>query len=220
LSFFDDNGLLHVEPDTPSENGILFLAELTLLKIANGFEPDIERISKAILSTITADPREHWFSSNPDMEGSSLSGFSHDNMTGLYCLLYIMEGVDMSKLPIMKWNNRYWLHPRDIIYYLLLRIKFNPLRAILTCLLLPFMVHSCLRPREETSGKCLWLLRLVTINLEFNNKWTYYPSTALLFIANTLLSIKHGDEHWIDILYIYFKNTNHPIREQVREIYY
>lgn len=212
-NFFDENGLLHVEPDKPSENGILFAAELYTLSLVNGQAPSVHRAYDAVAATLM-DPRKDWFPANPPQIATR---FSHDNMTGLYCLVHNMGG-DTTKLPMMRWNGRWWLHPRDILFYTAIRQENTILASICLLLLIPFLIHSCLRPRGETSGKCLWLLRLCTANIS-PSPWLHVPSKWLIILANTLLHREHGEKHWQDILNIYFKHPEHPLREQGRILY-
>ena len=137
-------------------------------------------------------------------------------MTGYKCLHYNLYGTD-GLTPILKWNNRWWLHPRDILFYLTLRLE-GLCGFLLLLLLLPFLLFSLMKRREITSGKCLWFLRLTTLSMS-QCPWLSSVATVYILLSNLILSVAHGNEPWQDIFRIYFKNPNHPIHEQIREIY-
>jgi hypothetical protein len=207
-SFWDEYGLLHVQPNEPSENGILFASEYYALEKIHG--QHIYNGENAIVSTHMYDD---WYVANPPEKGEH---FSHDNMTGLKCLMYNIYGTEQGT-PILKWNGRFWLHPRDIIFYSALRLE-GLCGFLLSLLLLPFLFVSLMRPRENTSGKCLWFLRLTTMHMSLC-PWLSSVAGPMLYLSTFILSIRHGNEPWDDIFSIYFKNPNHPIRDLVREIY-
>jgi len=207
-TFWDEYGLLHVAPNEPSENGILFASEFYALERVHNhpiYEGDL-----ALRSTIV---NENTFQANPPEQGEH---FSHDNMTGYKCLHYNLYGTD-GLTPILKWNNRWWLHPRDILFYLTLRLE-GLCGFLLLLLLLPFLLFSLMKRREVTSGKCLWFLRLTTLSMS-QCPWLSSVATVYILLSNLILSVAHGNEPWQDIFRIYFKNPNHPIHEQIREIY-
>lgn len=206
--FWDEYGLLHAMPNEPSENGILFASEYWALEKIHGHH--IYNGDVAIASTAMY---KDWFVANPPEKGVH---FSHDNMTGLKCLMYNIYGTEAGT-PILKWNGRWWLHPRDIIFYSALRLE-GLFGSLLVLLLLPFLLFSLMKPREVTSGKCLWFLRLTTLHMS-NCPWLSTVVEPIILITNLLLSIRHGNEPWDDVFSIYFKHPDHPIRGQVREIY-
>ena len=207
-TFWDEYGLLHVQPNEPSENGILFASEYWALERVHNhpiFEGD-----KALRSTVV---NENTFQANPPEQGGH---FSHDNMTGYKCLHYNIYGTD-GLTPILKWNDRFWLHPRDILFYLSLRME-GLFGFVFVLLLLPFLLVSLMRRREITSGKCLWFLRLTTLSMS-QCPWLSSVATVYILLSNLILSVAHGNEPWQDIFRIYFKNPNHPIHEQIEELY-
>ena len=213
-NFFDEYGLLHVQPNEPSENGILFASEYWCLEKIHGHH--IYNGDVAIESTISVSVDsgiEDIYGANPPEYGGH---FSHDNMTGLKCLMYNIYGTEMHT-PILKWNNRWWLHPRDILFYTILRLE-GLCGFLLSLLLLPFLLSSLMRHRENTSSKCLWFLRLTTMHMS-NCPWLSTIAGPLLLLSTFILSFRHGNEPWDDIFSIYFTNPMHPIRERVREIY-
>lgn len=208
MSFWDEYGLLHVEPNIPSENGILFASEYWALEAIHGhpiYEADL-----ALRSTVVD---KNTFQANPPEQGEH---FSHDNMTGYKCLHYNLYQND-GLTPILKWNGRWWLHPRDILFYTILRLE-GLCGFVLSLLLLPFLLSSLMRTRQNTSSKCLWFLRLTTMSMS-QCPWLSSIATVYILLSNVILSFRHGSEPWIDIFRIYFRNPNHPIHEQVREIY-
>lgn len=208
MSFWDKYGLLHVQPNVPSENGILFASEFYALERVHN-HPIYEGENALLATQIDLVT----YQANPPQMGEH---FSHDNMTGYKCLHYNLYGND-GLTPILKWNNRWWLHPRDIIFYLILRLE-GLCGFLLLLLLLPFLLFSLMSVRGNTSGKCLWFLRLVTLSMS-QCPWLSTLSTLYILISNLILTFRHGPEPWIDIFKIYFANPMHPIHEQIREIY-
>jgi hypothetical protein len=213
--FFDEFGLLHVEPNQDSENGILFAAHWYTLRVIRGVVKPFYWDAIQEVATYTEEG-DRLFNANPK---NDVSRFSHDNMTGLYCLLFqfgYWKWVD--KLPVIKWNcNRrnpptmegYWLHPRDILFYLSLKFPYT-LGTILFPLLLPFLLVSIMARREVTSGKCLWFTRLSSVS---NTKTSIgFIAAAMLGLATFVLSMK--GENWKDIFAFYFKNPEHPINQE------
>jgi len=193
MSFFDENSMVRANYGENSENGPLFTAEYLCVTPMNSIRHARELCGKIHYDTTL-------FQAQPPEKGIH---FSHDNMTGLY-ILYKMAGLDITDLPIIFWNGRYNLHPRDIIFYLYMRTGFK----ILIPLLIPFLIHSCLRPREETSGKCLWFVRSYGIGNKYFTK-----------LYHALLKIKHPLGGVIDVFSIYFPDINHPIHKRLRSIY-
>lgn len=208
MSFWDQYGLLHVQPNVPSENGILFASEYYALEKMHNHP--IWEADKALLST---QIDRNTYQANPPDRGSH---FSHDNMLGYKCLYYNAYGSD-GQTPILKWNDKYWLHPRDILFHLVLRME-GLCGFLLLLLLLPFLLYSLMSAKGVTSGKCKWLLRLITLNMS-DCPWLSSLSTVYILLSNLILSFSYGNEPWIGVFRIYFTNPNHPIHEQIREIY-
>ena len=211
-TFWDEYGLLHVQPNEPSENGILFASEYYVLERVHN-HPIYEGDKALRNSSLHSEDSEVLYGANPPEYGGH---FSHDNMTGFKCLHYNLYGTD-GHTPILKWNDRWWLHPRDIIFYLILRLE-GLCGFLLLLLLLPFLLFSLMKRREITSGKCLWFLRLTTLSMS-QCPWLSSVATVYILLSNLILSVAHGSEPWDDIFSIYFKNPMHPIREGIREIY-
>ena len=211
-SFFDQWGLLHVQPNVPSENGILFASEFYALEKIHG-HPIYEGDLALRNSSLRSEDSEVQYGANPPEYGGH---FSHDNMTGYKCLMYNMYGSD-GLTPILKWNGRWWLHPRDFIFYLILRLE-GLCGFLLLLSLLPFLLFSLMSKRQVTSGKCLWFLRLTTLSLS-RDPWLSTLADLYLVLTTLLLTIVHGSEPWIDVFSIYFKRSDHPIRSQIEELY-
>ena len=141
------------------------------------------------------------------------SHFSHDNMTGLYCLYKnsMYDPHTLSTLPIMKWNDRWWLHPRDLAFYFW---AHHPLLG------LPFlwiaslsMFISCYQEHKvrngniilKTDGKLLAWMRCKS----FNMRVTYKVCTWLIE-----RNPKFGS--WNNVAKIYFREEGHPLRELIK----
>lgn len=210
----DEGGFFHIQKDPTndgSENGPLFTAEVVLFSKLNDFyvlHPDT--IS---LKVSNVDFRDRY-------EGNIPAHFSHDNMTGLHCLRAL--GYAYMSLPIIRWNStkngdtrKFWLHPRDIIFYTSIR---HSLLSPLSLLLIPFAIYTFFHKREVTSGKCLWFTRFATMSLS-NNLIVKGVGKLGLKIADLMLRKEHGDKPFIDVFNIYFKNYGHPCREEIK-VYY
>ena len=206
-SFFDKYGLLHVQPNEPSENGILFLAEHVLLSHRLGVGPELE-----LNEILTAMDLTEWSEGNfQALIPEQGKHFSHDNMTGLQCLEYFYMGMGDFHA---KWNDRWWLHPRDLIFYGLL--AKHRWAKVLSPLLLLFAYVSVRRERAITSGKCLWFLRFATLESGsgIHNKIGYLG----MKMCEKVMKKYHGDKPWADVFQIYFRNPEHPNRRLANEL--
>lgn len=208
MSFFDKYNLLHVEPNQFSENGVLFNSEYSLLSHLIG-----KKYNSIYLPIIN---RNTWFDPNPSDNNDENCHFSHDNMTGLYTL-YKLQGLDCNELPTIKWNEGHWLHPRDIIYYSILKEK--KWTYLLVLLLGLFSCITCLKTRQITSGKCLWWLRWHTMKYLHSSKFIRFSAHCMLKLNEHMLRKEHGEEVWKDIFSIYFKNPEHPINKLMEKSY-
>ena len=163
----DSYGFIHVQnnPTTDnSENCPLFTAEVELLlrmnkkaNINNKPKWDMLKISDTkFLDRATGTPQH----------------FSHDNMTGLYIAKEL--GLHNMDLPIIRWDSKkegkydrkYWLHPRDIIFYGLLSGKIWG--YILAPLLFLAAMLSYREERGKTSGKAMYFARFGVLSLSKN----------------------------------------------------
>ena len=201
-SFFDKFGLLHTHRGVYSENGPLFTAHYLMLNTM------LKTGKYGSLKPIIAIRERTWFNPNPSHDNDENCHFSHDNMTGLYSMCATL-GVDYS-LPTMKWNNRYWLHPRDTIYYNIL--KGRKLFYLGLPLLYIMARISCSAPEGETSGKCMWWLRLNTlIEMKIHR--------SKILQAFGRYTLKKVNEDWSDVFSIYFAVEDHPLHKLMEELY-
>lgn len=215
-NFFDRYGLLHVEQGHPSENGVLFAAEYFFTeKLISGRVsiPYVRRVIKS--SIVSLEPFR--FQANPPQNGDH---FSHDNLTGLYACAALLGSFRDSGLPVMRWNSRTWWHPRDILFYSLMKeYKWTLLFFPLICLFLSgSALVSCLKERANTSGKLLWWLR---VQMMIVHPWwivrTYGNCMKKIIIK--CVERNHGVFGYADVAGIYFKNINHPIRINMERLY-
>ena len=221
MSFFDEFGLLHVEPNEDSENGILFLAHYLTLRTIRG-KITLGEIDDLTHTVSYTEEGDRLFNANPK---NDVSRFSHDNMTALYCLLFQFGLWNwVAKLPVTKWNNNRrnpptmegrWLHPRDILFYYSLKYPYT-LGTLLFPLLLPFILVSILANRRVTSGKCLWFLRLSSVS----NTPTPIGYIAALYLAIATFVLSFKGENWQGIFACYFKNIDHPINREMSVLMY
>ena len=203
--FSDQYGLLHVEPNVPSENGILFLAEYVLLSSRLGKQIPLDKVQLAM--SLSEWKKNHFQALIPE-QGEH---YSHDNYSGLQCLKFFFEGQGEFRA---KWNDRWWLHPRDLIFYGLLA-KHRWAKA-LSPLLFLFAYISVRRERAITSGKCLWFLRFST--LESGNGIHNKNGYLGMKMCEKVMSKLHGEKPWADVFQIYFRNPEHPNRRLANEL--
>jgi hypothetical protein len=205
-SFFDEFGLLHLNPEKLSENGILYLTEY--VKKKDVFIFDSERILRVHFS------EGEWKQSPWDTRPAS-----HDNMTALV----VFADHHGERLGIDYWS---YPHPRDLCFYMIMR--GNPLGY----LLLPFfsiaLIISCLRTwkkRPDIFEKISVLFKeghwpqTHTIHVHTDGKFLAwlrcstgkFPITW--FICEKILKKKFGDNWFHEIAKIYFHNPDHPLRK-------
>lgn len=205
----DEGGFFHIQHSPSkdgSENGPLFTAEVALFSKLNEF--DLAPIDIENLKVSDVDFRDRF--------NGSTNHFSHDNMTGLYCLKEL--GFHNMELPIIRWNSRgdkYWLHPRDILFYSILKYK---ILSPLAMFLIPISIVSYIEEQGRTSGKCMWFTRFGTMTLSKNPILSAFGKLGF-HIGNFLMKKQHGDKPFQDAFEIYFKNDGHPCREEIRRIY-
>ena len=199
-------GALHVRKSEVSENGPLFTAEYYMLQHLLGKSVLQQNILKAIMDT-HREGDENYLSHTR----ATTNHFSHDNMTGLYSLL-LMAGGSVEGMPILKWNDRWWLHPRDTIFYSLMQEKKWSL--VLLPLLYLVSIVSCSSERNRTSGKMLWWLRLHMLEMR-----GFRSSRGIIKLCEIVMRVRgHGKKPWLDAASIYFP-SDHPIVTGMEELY-
>lgn len=225
--WFDKYDLLHVRQGEYSENGPLFLAEYWLLRKLLGesfwiYETTFIGINKTtILIGEHGDAKEvKWFDPNPTDDNIPTVHFSHDNMTGLYVLTSLtnISNRGLSDLPVLRWNSRWWLHPRDIAFYSIMKenIWSKLLLVPFLLLLLVSSLVSCSRHRGITSGKMLWWTRWNALMLH-KSRIVRACAKIGFKLATALITMKN--DSWAGVSAIYFKEVDHPVNELMRELY-
>lgn len=195
------------------ENGVLFTAEYVIMKVN---EMELAGLGKESLTGNLLGHRVIKTSQvEPDYFSSGEKHFSHDNLTGVFCLSKTL-GTDHHKKI---WFKNYWayLHPRDFIWYLWANQKWY------SYLVLPFlwiatlaMMHSCWSDYKvrngnkilKTDGKILTFLRLKTFRM---------PITARL--CDWVLRNNNEFGSWKACFTMYFKDPEHPNRNFPDEVY-
>ena len=202
----DQYGLLNPEKNTPTENAILVTLEYELLKkqtplmtkdfIFKYFKTDVEGLYTQTHYGKKADHGEEGLEPN-----------SHDNITAKMvafnrCICDNEVRAVWSYIVTNKFtydfrspNRTSWsrlLHPRDIMCYGYL--AKNPICLLLMPLLMPMMIYSCLKPREVTSGKLLWWVRLHCLPKVFS------------YVFHKIVDYKEAFR-------IYYHQEGHPIKE-------
>jgi hypothetical protein len=234
-SYWDSDGLLHVHPGEPSENGILFSSEYWMLRLLLEKKVSCEekwydecedhrallseskdRIERAIGATEKYDEKNKlFFDPLPTDKNPSDGHFSHDNMTGLHVMRLLVD-ARTKQLPTAYWNKRMWWHPRDWAFYAMAQAK--PFSFLLFPLVALAALTSAFRKREITSGKMLLWLRLNALQL--NKSFIVSRLARLTFnICERIMRKAHGKVPWLDISSIYFKEETHPVRLLMGDIY-
>jgi hypothetical protein len=197
----DNYAHLHINP-TPnqSENGPLFTAQVNLYHNTN---PDLKAICGYSLLK-----EEMYFKAN---RNSSSNHFSHDNLTGLYSLCITGQYYELlKKLPILKWNDRWWLHPRDPLFFLLCKRRFLCLSPFFALVLFLVSLHSFAQEKGRTSGKLLWHVRLRTLRKVYTSR----ISQAILRLWERI-GLHIADQTWEEISRIYFVDKDHPLHKMI-----
>lgn len=216
MQYIDRYGLIHAKKGEFSENGPLFAAEYWICrKMLNPMESSTT--PARILRSVIKNTGEVWFDPNPSDQNDPHCHFSHDNMTGIYALSVAYKPDELDNLPVSKWNHRSWLHPRDLMYYNLMKDK-NQLFLLSLPILLVMALVSCVKPRGKTSGKCLWFLRLLTMKLHKNLIIKLFGTISFKIIS-FVLKKEHGKKPFVDVFKIYFPEIEHPIHEMVERMY-
>ena len=197
-----------------SENGPLFTATYILFKLLynNCYNPSRDFTPGYVYNVGTRQ-----YHADPSTNGEH---FSHDNMTGLYIWTYLTYFSSLKHLPTIKWNGRYWLHPRDAIFYGCM--KGSVLASLLALVLYPLMIlYSFSKPREITSGKCLWILRLTAMTLHHS----FFTSLAGTVLGRLIQRKNNPKFDVVDIFERYYtkngawQNYDHPTLTVLRQIY-
>lgn len=208
--WIDKNGLM--EPT--GENGSLYTVEYLLL--CRNYRKLVFRdkyfITKT-LESIVLDLFKYIFrvENNPTSENPT-EPFSHDNMTGILSLSYILDRKYHKKFFYKYWWRR--IHPRDLGYYLYL---YNPLFKPLLLITSIAMIISCFPSYKiidgaivpRTDGKILSWIRLNTVRM---------PITAK--ICTWLIKKQFGS--WKNVFSTFFKDKEHPnnfFEKSVYDIY-
>lgn len=219
-NYQDRNGFFHhkVNPvENTSENPSIFTAGPRAIMKFNG------------TSTNTLKkPKYHSLKKNDNQFYTHAFGpvvrCSHDNMTGLY-IARELEEHDMD-LPIIRWDDhkngrdrKYWLHPRDIIFYM--SLDKSPFISFLGSLISPllwlFSIVSYLSPFGDTSGKCMWLYRYITYTIS-NNYFKKFVGYVGLLLGLIFMFPLYGFRPFTEAFSIYFKDESHPANVELRKI--
>jgi hypothetical protein len=141
-------------------------------------------------------------------------------MTGAYIAREL--GFHNMKLPTYAWHvhtktDKFgWYHPRDLIFYNYM--NGGLLGAFFLPLLLLMAVHSYLKPKEVTSGKCLWFYRFQALRL-FKGVWGRLIGSLGVSLGERLMKRQHGSQPFRDVFNFYFKNQNHPVNQEIKKYY-
>ena len=244
-NFRDEFGLIHVEEEQASENGVLFAAEYYLARYLSGTMDldDYQSAIKAVESTIMKTEEGLWYNPNPADPNDAYSHMSNDNISGLYSIMVLLN-FSIDNMPVLKWNcvkkknqhklyyrlqkklfgNYLWLHPRDVAFYSVLKYGERKWMYLLLPFVFLFLVGSSLvsasSSRNKTSGKMLWWLRISVLKERFKkcNKVSILLEKWQQLIL-TVLKKSHGDKPYIDISRIYFKQQYQPTRKSIEKLY-
>jgi len=208
--WMDEYEMLNPEKNTPTENAVLVTLEYELLNKQEPLHTYTMILSYFETGTRGLYTQTH-YGKKADHGEEGLEPNSHDNITAMMVafklvndrkrLLEIWKYIVANKGTYdfrhpneVRWDR--FLHPRDLIFYGYL--ARNPICILLLPLLIPMMLHSCLKPREVTSGKLLWWVRCHCLPKPF------------FWLFHKLVDYK-------DAFRIYFHQEGHPITELLEE---
>lgn len=178
---------------------------------------------------------------------SQIRTISHDNLNAIACLSkeldleFHKDIYNHGKQNLWRFDNIYpdkprWerlMHPRDIIFWSFLNKNFLSIffiwEVLFECLLTCYKKYD-LKPKLHrrilykiqgkeytpwkqiaTSGKLLALIRLFTIRKTWYGKITWKICTHFIN--------KNFKDGWKGVVDFYFKNPQHPIRQEIEELY-
>jgi hypothetical protein len=138
------------------------------------------------------------------------SHVSHDEITGMY-LIRKNSGLPCDDLPILKWNNRWWLHPRDMSFYFychhpILGLPFLWITSL--C-----MIVSCAQTYKVRNGN-----KIIKTDGKLSawGKCQTYDMRLTYKICTWLIERNPVFGSWNNCAKIYFKNKEHPLRDLIR----
>jgi hypothetical protein len=198
--FWDDNGLLNAYSEEKyGENSLLYTLEYLLLtndQATNGL------LFSAINRSQISDGLYHQHPTNFDQ-------MAHDQLTAIMCYFYMIKDSRLETVwkEILKQNYHYdiiipdkpekLLHPRDVIFYGCL--AGNIWARLLSPLLVAMMVITLLGKKENTSGKLLWWVRVMSLRGKIK-KWLFLKVAPMLM-----------RQSYKEVFAFYFKDPAHPI---------
>lgn len=211
MKYFDEYGLLQLSPEAEiTDNGILFLAEWYVLQEPvypyTVYHRDRSKINQVIKKHMTTMGE---FCQNPENRDDPAS---HDNLTAI---MVLSKKCDLCWHKNIKIWGVVW-HPRDIIFYSLLRGRWYDrwaycFRWLLGCI----QLVSCLRKYKKrdhgtfiaTDSKLLYFVRKSVV------------STWADSLCDRALKKHFGQEFWYQIFKTYFQDENHPNRILSEKLY-
>jgi len=195
MDFFTENGFVKTNPYDVGNNGILFRAYLDHLDYKD------DKLNIGYMNFVKSPTHENYYYGNyPE----HTEHFSIDNMTGLYGER-MYYGLDISDLPVFKWNNRIWWHPNG--WAVFLSAKYPITKPLFFPILLVMALITTKRDLTSTTGRLLWFLRMNMLGYKNTLKWLNRQGGCFKFAFQYYFEVNHPE------------NINHPIYKQA-EIYF
>lgn len=212
-----------------NENGVLFLAAFfAVVKLQRKHIPDnwyreLKDVSSEVLFNLErkVEIGVNTYFTYDRHKGNTAQLMSHDNLTGIVALDLMKEegnGSHAIRVGEILLNSLFrfdniqpdrprWVrlqHPRDYFFYL------YPFKPLLSLLFFPIFfisnIITCFTPQEETSGKQLMFVRMEALRGTFigwlSRQIPYY-----------ILRSSYGDDWLNQIMNIYYKVEEHPLRK-------
>ena len=223
--YFDKYGLLYIEKNTITENGIYYRAQLdnwsrifhkSHAKSNPNYDPYESGWQKAIASAII---ERNNYQSNPPENGPD---FSRNNMLGLYalCKIHKMKKT-IKQLPLMVWNEYKWYnpkhwHPKTWAVFLAFKypiFKLNPVIYIMA-------LYSLLKTDyKNTSEKNLWFLTLTALKIEWPLIWAQKRFAKKSYMSRNGYNLfEYSYKHYFSGG-MKFNNPDNPLRV-LTDLYY
>lgn len=226
MSFIDNYGLINSRTDeVNAENAILWTYQNIILTDETNINSDVRRealekaFNKCRISNGLYHQNPAFAISGPQIEKDKY--MSPDQLLTIcgasyrYRLTHAKDIWKEIKRQKFRYDNinpdnpKRYIRPNDLVFYGYSAGSF--ICKLLVILISLGCVISCLRNKNETSGKLLAYIKCKSLEREsFIMRCTFKICTYLVNLKNS---------GWGDVFSIYFKDKNHPNNTLARRIY-
>lgn len=210
--FFVYENLLNPTPHQQkhTENSILFLAEYCLLyKLAYDSNPFIQNHIKDAIDYHRKNETTYMAYPNDDYEIASKQEnvWSHDNFTAIVVLskIFNLQYHNESTFKFKGWTHR--IQPWNLLFWA--KMKNGNWFVPIFWLLSPIIIfkHLSTMKNIHTSGKILAFIQCKMLKMQWLEKLCVWYMKKFGYYSS-----------WEQVFAVYFKYTNHPINQLVRNL--